>query len=268
LDRLLLGSGVGDADEFGGDASSELSTQQMLDVLLDATQRGVTMGGRTRNDIVRRLLEKRQRATERVQVAAALDFLEAWSAIRAAPDEAFAVIAGMIPPDDAQARAILDEWRQVIALLDAYGIPASRIEIQPALARSWDYYTGIVFELWSNGYHLGGGGRYDELTQLVGGDHAVPAVGFAYYVEPLLAALPDIQDQPPRVIAISASQDALPTAVRWAQALRELGQAVVLVNGAEHGRNALVAQADGTLLQGEHIYTSIETLIDDLERRP
>ena len=62
--------------------------------------------------------------------------------------------------------SVLDEWRSVIALLDAYGIPASRIQIQPALARNWDYYTGIVFELWSeDGHHLGGGGRYDELTR-------------------------------------------------------------------------------------------------------
>ena len=68
-------------NEVGTEMVSELSTQQMLDVLLDATQRGVTMGGRTRHDIVRRLLQKRQRATERAQVVAALDFLEAWSAI-------------------------------------------------------------------------------------------------------------------------------------------------------------------------------------------
>lgn len=209
LDQLLLGKSG--QDEASAEVISELSTQQMLDVLLDATQRGVTMGGRTRQDIVRRLLEKRQRATERTQIVAALDFLEAWSAISAAPEAAFNQIEQLIAPDDSQASRVLAEWRTVIALLDAYGIPADRIQIQPALARSWDYYTGIVFELWSDdGYHVGGGGRYDELARLVGGERDIPAVGFAYYVDQLLAALPETATVMPSTITIAAAPEAYP----------------------------------------------------------
>ena len=117
LDTLLLGNNA--ADDISAEAISELSTQQMLDVLLDATQRGVTMGSRTRHDIVRRLLQKRQRATERDQVVAALDFLDAWSAISATPESAFALIDSTIAPDDTAARRILGDWREVIALLNA-----------------------------------------------------------------------------------------------------------------------------------------------------
>jgi histidyl-tRNA synthetase len=248
-----------------GETLSELGTQQMLDVLLDATQRGVTMGGRTRHDIVRRLLQKRQRATERGQVVAALDFLEAWSAISAPPAEAFAAIEQMISPDDPEARRVLEQWRSVIALLEAYGVPANRITIQPALARNWDYYTGIVFELWSGaGHHVGGGGRYDELTRLIGGLRDVPAVGFAYYVDQLLAALPEPAPAVQTAITITASAETMPVAIRWAQKLRALGQTVILSEGAGGGRE-FTAQTDGTLQRAGGAYPTLEAVINAVE---
>jgi histidyl-tRNA synthetase len=49
------------------------------------------------------------------------------------------------------------------------------------IVRGFDYYTGIVFEIYDtnpeNRRALFGGGRYDDLTSLFGGDK-VPAVGF------------------------------------------------------------------------------------------
>ena len=51
----------------------------------------------------------------------------------------------------------------------------------PAIVRGFDYYTGIVFEIYdtnpANRRALFGGGRYDNLTELFGGD-PIPAVGF------------------------------------------------------------------------------------------
>lgn len=259
LDRLLLGA---QTDENGLPAypSDELSTQQMLDVLLDATQRGETMGGRDRADIVRRLLKKRQRATERDQYVAALDFLEAWSAISGTPDEAFAQIEQLLPDDDEMLRALLDDWQQSVALLEAYNIPASRIQIQPALARNWDYYTGIVFELVVNGYAVGGGGRYDELARLVGGERDIPAVGFACDADALLAVLPAFDAPPFPTLTISPEVGADIHAARWAHQLRGLGCCVSLLNAD----GDFVAASDGTLRRGERIYESIEALTLEL----
>ncbi|MEJ0054139.1 MAG: histidine--tRNA ligase [bacterium] len=52
----------------------------------------------------------------------------------------------------------------------------------PALVRGFDYYTDLVFEVFdtdpANPRALFGGGRYDELVALFGGD-PLPAVGFA-----------------------------------------------------------------------------------------
>jgi histidyl-tRNA synthetase len=55
------------------------------------------------------------------------------------------------------------------------------IRLDPYLTRGFDYYTSIVFEIYDtnpeNRRALFGGGRYDDLTSLFGGDK-IPAVGF------------------------------------------------------------------------------------------
>ena len=267
LDKLLLGE-HGFDDDAASEGVSELGTQQMLDVLLDATQHGVTMGGRSRHDIVRRLIQKRRRAGERTQIVAALDFLQEWIAISAPPNEAFVKIAALIGDDQPDAARVLAAWRSVIDLLGAYGIAQDRIQIQPGLARSWDYYTGIVFELWSGNRHFGGGGRYDDLTHLVGGEHSVPAVGFAYYVDQLLLALPEPPAAKRRTLAIVAAPDAYPAAIQWAETLRARGCTVVLFDTEAQADDPFVAQSNGNLRHGDHVYSSYEALALELEMTP
>jgi len=56
------------------------------------------------------------------------------------------------------------------------------IDFDFRIIRGFDYYTGIVFEAWAKTdlrRALFGGGRYDHLTQQVGGRRARPGVGFA-----------------------------------------------------------------------------------------
>ena len=56
------------------------------------------------------------------------------------------------------------------------------VEFKPIIMRGITYYTGTVFEIFDTGGEnpraLGGGGRYDDLLELFGGDK-LPAVGFA-----------------------------------------------------------------------------------------
>jgi histidyl-tRNA synthetase len=261
LDRLLRGTQHTDHNGIAY-PDDELNTQKMLDVLLDATQRGETMGGRDRTDIVRRLLKKRQRATEREQYTAALDFLETWSAIEGTPAEAFPRIERLLSPGNTTMHALLHEWRQSVALLDAYDIPQSQKHIQPALARNWDYYTGLVFELSVAGRSIGGGGRYDELARLVGGEYDVPAVGFACDGDVLLSALSTYETAPSTLLTITAESGAEAVAVRWAHSLRALGWCVSLqAIGAQY-----TATLDGKLRRGERIYSGIEDLTPELSR--
>lgn len=167
----------------------DMSGHEMLGVLLDATQQGMTMGGRTQDDIARRLFQKRRRLSERSQVISALEFFEAWLEISGSVQSSMALIAELLPADDLTAQALFDEWNITIDLLTQYEINVEWIRIQPHITRNWDYYTGIVFEMSDeDGLLLGGGGRYDELIALIGGEQSVPAVGFAYYVDQILSS--------------------------------------------------------------------------------
>ncbi len=88
-------------------------------------------------------------------------------------------------------------FREVKELLDQLGLSYRE---DYTLVRGLDYYTRTVFELCST--ELGaqdallGGGRYDELVELLGGA-PTPAVGFAAGMERLLFLLKDGADQQP-----------------------------------------------------------------------
>jgi histidyl-tRNA synthetase len=75
--------------------------------------------------------------------------------------------------------AAISELKDVLSKLRNMG--CDNVLFSPTLMRGFDYYTGIVFEIFdtdsTNRRSLFGGGRYDDLTSLFGGD-AVPAVGF------------------------------------------------------------------------------------------
>ena len=80
-----------------------------------------------------------------------------------------------------------DLWKQSVeltrffAVINALGL-SQFFEFEPAIIRGLLYYTGTVFEAWEVGGDIKrsilGGGRYDNLTQDVGGD-PIPGVGFA-----------------------------------------------------------------------------------------
>src|SRR5207237_10358343 len=68
----------------------------------------------------------------------------------------------------------------------------------PHLVRGFDYYTRTVFEFVLEGFGargtVCGGGRYDGLIELLGGD-PTPASGFAIGTEPVLVALRERGDE-------------------------------------------------------------------------
>lgn len=73
----------------------------------------------------------------------------------------------------------LREIRTVIQGLEKLGITNARFD--QTLMRGFDYYTGIVFEVFdlnpANNRSVFGGGRYDDLLSIFGNEK-VPAVGF------------------------------------------------------------------------------------------
>jgi histidyl-tRNA synthetase len=176
----------------------------------------------------------------------------------------------LIAPHDAIGLQYLTHWNEVLELLAAYDVPQERIIIQPDLARTWDYYTGLVFELRTdNGIHLGGGGRYDELAKLIGGMRDIPAVGFAYYLDELLM-VNGHQATLPSALGLEIAPNTRMVGAKWAHLLRQHGFRVALLPSITQGtsdiKRVLTAVSDGTIVLGNAQFSTdqIDELITEL----
>ncbi|MSU54977.1 MAG: histidine--tRNA ligase [Candidatus Taylorbacteria bacterium] len=82
-------------------------------------------------------------------------------------------------PEDGKLHDGIVEIKTLIQALEKLGI--SNVVFDQTLMRGFDYYTGIVFEVFDlnpdNRRSLFGGGRYDDLLQIFG-EEKVPTVGF------------------------------------------------------------------------------------------
>ncbi|MCX8208412.1 MAG: histidine--tRNA ligase [Sulfolobales archaeon] len=89
-----------------------------------------------------------------------------------------------------------------------------RVYVDFKLVRGLAYYTGVIFEVTVPGFNLsiGGGGRYDTLSKLLGGAET-PATGFSLGVERTLLALEaekaleNLLKPRPRVMLVSLVPD-------------------------------------------------------------
>ena len=111
-----------------------------------------------------------------------------------------------------------------------YGI-AGDLVVDLGLARGLDYYTGPVFEVYAEGFEnegsIAGGGRYDELIEIFGGE-PIPMTGVSLGLDRLVALLERIGvfegiNLTPRVYVVSASESVRPKAIEVAQQLRRAG---------------------------------------------
>ncbi len=127
-------------------------------------------------------------------------------------------------------------FQSVREYLGVLGIP---FHFSHRLVRGLDYYTRTVFEVepGTNGGQstLGGGGRYDDLIEELGGK-PTPAVGFATGLERIILNLKkqrqDIPALPgPVVFIASLSGEAKAEAIKLASELRKAGVAAVMATG-------------------------------------
>lgn len=87
-----------------------------------------------------------------------------------------------------QSKRALDNLSEIYRLLQAYGVE-KYVNFDLGVIRDFDYYTGMVFEVYTPGlgFPLCGGGRYDHLLSKFG--VACPATGFALGIERIMLAL-------------------------------------------------------------------------------
>ncbi|MPZ99037.1 MAG: ATP phosphoribosyltransferase regulatory subunit [Dehalococcoidia bacterium] len=77
-------------------------------------------------------------------------------------------------PDLPAAEAPLADLEAVARTLDAAGLP---YRVLPGTARNFEYYSGVTFRMFAGAEECLAGGRYDGLTETIGGTSA-PASGF------------------------------------------------------------------------------------------
>jgi histidyl-tRNA synthetase len=85
-----------------------------------------------------------------------------------------------------KAEAALKNLHEILEHIRSFGV--GKFTIDFGIARGLDYYTDLVFELYVDGVQVAGGGRYDELIELLGGDPC-PAVGVGFGVDRIARAL-------------------------------------------------------------------------------
>lgn len=145
--------------------------------------------------------------------------------------------------DDCQAH-----FSGVLEYLDDLGVA---YELNPLLVRGLDYYTRTVFEFFGEREGaqsaLGGGGRYDALVEMLGGQ-STPAVGFALGIERIVleleaAGVKNPEDARQRVYLASLGEPARLAAFRLIEHLLDGGVGAV---GAvdRDGIGAQLARAD------------------------
>ncbi len=110
----------------------------------------------------------------------------------------------------------LEELKQVVKYVKAFGVPDSNFKVDLTIARGLDYYTGTVYETFLNEYReLGSvcsGGRYDNLAEYYT-DKKLPGVGISigltrlFYKLNELNALKEEKNSIAKVLVVSMVED-------------------------------------------------------------
>ncbi|MCW0479657.1 histidine--tRNA ligase [Riemerella anatipestifer] len=95
----------------------------------------------------------------------------------------------------------IEELEFVIKQCLALGVSSKVLQFDITLARGLDYYTGAIFEVKSNEVQLGsigGGGRYDNLTEVFGVKN-IPGIGISFGLDRIYLVMEELNRFPQEV---------------------------------------------------------------------
>jgi ATP phosphoribosyltransferase regulatory subunit len=162
---------------------SRAAVRRAVETSLAATGLG-TVGGRSADEIVSRFMDKAAIA-EGIGVKAART-LHAFLAIGGTPTAAAKALRALARKEKLAIEKAIDRFEKRNEAFAGHGIDLDTLAFAADFGRRLDYYTGFVFE-----FHKGkpagepaiGGGRYDHLMAEIGAGGAIPAVGFAIWLD-------------------------------------------------------------------------------------
>jgi histidyl-tRNA synthetase len=151
------------------------------------------------------------------------------------------------------------------------------MSVDAGFARGLEYYTGMVFEIYVPGLDiaLGGGGRYDKLIELFGGE-PTPAVGVAHGIDRIMLGMQGQKIAPETregktVLVLSINNEQRAHALKISQQLRNAGVTVEL---EVMGRKMAKALEDAdrkkisyAIIVGERELKEGSVVIRDLSKR-
>jgi histidyl-tRNA synthetase len=147
--------------------------------------------------------------------------------------------------DYEKAKAAAENLSDILKLIVESGCPVETVE--PAFARGLEYYTGMIFEVYipELDIALGGGGRYDRLIEVFGGE-PTPAVGVAHGIDRIALAMQMQKTilatkRGKRVLVLSVNDSLKVEALKVAQMLRNAG---IIVEFEVMGRKMAKALED------------------------
>lgn len=83
----------------------------------------------------------------------------------------------------------------ILSTAKQVGVPATRLVLDPSIARGLDYYTGTIYETFLNALpgigSVCSGGRYDNLAELYS-SQSLPGIGASLGLDRLLAAMEEL----------------------------------------------------------------------------
>ncbi len=212
---------------------------------------GVHMEGGTRSpeEIVAGVIAKISRQSDTEDVRRAFAFVRELVEIRGKPSAVLPALHSLVARHDLHPEPI-SQLEQVLDLLAAYGYETEEIELDLGLGRGLHYYTGILFEIYAAGspsLQLCGGGRYDDLAQVLGARQALPACGFSYGLERVIEAAGwTIEPEPVQALVVAANAGAAGAAIQVSEQLRAEGLSVeVDVRGRSVEANRRYARRRG-----------------------
>ncbi|MFC1899257.1 ATP phosphoribosyltransferase regulatory subunit [Chloroflexota bacterium] len=118
----------------------------------------------------------------------------------------------------------VDDFINTVNILETLGCDC---QIDLAVGKGFEYYTGIIFQLFIGDENVGGGGRYDALVPLLGGKD-VPASGFALYMNRLMDLIrpEDLPGSGAKRILVKVTLGTLKEGFTIADSLRSAGYVV------------------------------------------
>jgi histidyl-tRNA synthetase len=193
--------------------------------------------------------------------------------------------------DYAQSVDAMENLKEVLELVSGSGCKID-VNIEAGFARGLEYYTGMIFEIYVPDLDiaLGGGGRYNRLIELFGGE-PTPAVGVAHGIDRIMLGLhtqsnAEKSEEPSAVMVMPTKDELVTQALKIAQMLRVAGISaeleimrrrmvktlevadkkkttfVVIVGEKELGEGAVVIR---NLSKGEQNTVSIERMAEYLK---